>query len=146
VIVERGEVLIVVETRRLVCLVELLRFDLDMVDVVGTQKLECLDENPVDAEVVTSPARGLVDVEVGNGILAVPAGPCCAAALPATDAVVVVLYMLVVPVCRPALLVLEWVSFVPGGGMSCVDPGRVLVGGLFEDHFVAVWGQEKVGG
>lgn len=145
---EKGEVVIVAETRRLACLVEPLSVDLDMVDVVGTQKPECLDESPVDAGVVTSPVRDLIDVEVGIGILAVPAGPCCAAALPATDAVVVVvvLYMLVVPVCRPALLVLEWVSFFPGGEMSCVDPGRVLVGGLLEGHFVAVLGQGKVGG
>lgn len=101
---EMGEVVIVVETQRSVCLVEVPNGDLvETIDVVETQKLGCLDENRVGAEVVTSPARGLVDVEVGIESVAVPAGPCCAAALPATDAVgVVVLYMLVVPVCRPA--------------------------------------------
>ena len=106
---EMGEVVTVVETRRLVCLVELPSGVLDMVDVLETQTLACLDENPVDAGVVTSPVRDWLDVEVGNGIVDVPAGPCCAAALPATDAVVVVLVlcMLVVPGYRPALLVLE---------------------------------------
>ena len=145
---EKGEVVIVVETRRLVCLVELPNGVPDKEDVLETQKLECLDENPVvDAGVVTSPARDLIDVEVGNEIVAVPAGPCCAAALPATNAVVVVvLCMLVVPGYRPALLVLEWVSFVPGGGKSYVDPGKVLVGGLLEGHFVAVMVQGKVVG
>lgn len=144
---EKEEVVIVVESRRLVCLAEPPTRDrVDMVNVAETQKLEYLHESPVEAGVVTSPVRGLIDVEVGNGIVDVPAGPCCAAALPATNAVVVVLCMLVVPVCRPAILVLGWVSFDPGGGMSYVDPGRVRVDGLWEGHSVAVSWQGKVVG
>lgn len=102
--VEMGEVVIVVEIRRSVCLLEVpIEDPVGKKGVVETQKLGCSDENRVGAEGATSPARGLMDVEVGIGSVAVPAGPCCAAALPATDAVVVVvLYMLVVPVCRPA--------------------------------------------
>lgn len=105
---EMEEVVIAVETRKSVCRVESPIGDLvgtkGLVEfhLVETQRLACLDENHVGAEGVTSPARGLVDVEVGIENVAVPAGPCCAAALPATDAVVVVLCMLVVPVYRPA--------------------------------------------
>jgi hypothetical protein len=131
VIVEKGEFVTAVEIRKLVYLVAVPRRGHAMMDVEGAQKLDCLNDFPVNAGVVTSPARDLIDVEVDSEIGAVPAGPCCAAALPATDAVVVVvLCVLVVPGYRPALLVLEWVSFVPGGGKSYVGPGKVLVDGL----------------
>ena len=62
-----------------------------------------------------------------------PAEPNCAAALPATDAAgvdVVLMYLLDLPICRPARWVLGWVSFSLAAAERCVGPGRVLVDGL----------------
>jgi hypothetical protein len=54
-----------------------------------------------------------------------PAGPNCAAALPATDAAgdVDVLYLLDLPICRPARWVLGLVSSAPAAAGRYVGPG-----------------------
>ena len=74
-----------------------------------------------------------------------PAEPNCAAALPATDAagVVVLLYLLDLPICRPARWVLGWVSSSLAAAERCVGPGRVLVDGLVGVYSVE-WAQEMV--
>jgi hypothetical protein len=55
-----------------------------------------------------------------------PAEPCCAAALPATNAAGVdvdVLYLLDLPICRPVRWVLGWVSSSLAAAERCVGPG-----------------------
>jgi hypothetical protein len=59
----------------------------------------------------------------------------CAVALPAADAagdvvVVVLMYLLDLPICRPARWVLGLVSSSLAAAERCVGPGRVLVDGL----------------
>lgn len=92
----------IVEIRKKVLKAELL---VSVVDVLSPETGRAVVDVVVDD----------IDVDGCVAIVAVPAGLCCAAALPATDAAgcIVVLYMLNLPYCRPERLVQGWVSTSP---------------------------------
>lgn len=86
---------------------------------------------PETGWVVPAVDFGVVDVVRIGANLAGPAEPCCAAALPATDAAGdVVLYMLNLPYYRPVRWVLGRVSFFPASGRNSVGLGT----GPVDDH------------